>query len=211
MKIMQMKNSIPGLAEGLVLILEQVANMSMGRYMLSKKTGLSTTKLKIILERMQERGIVKIEGRSPGRRGTSLSLEGKEVLDKVNQYISVVFSDEYVLSDELFSENDKHYCLVYLPQERMATLTNSTVLRDIAVKNGTRGAYILKWNVETNKYESLDDGFPFFENVSHKPASKNCKRGVLVVGFGENEGSVNYGTVAAAVSLHDMSLPDLIL
>lgn len=185
----------------------------MGRYAISKKAGLSNAKVRSILENLKDDDLVYTGGKSSGRKGTSLSLSGRQLLMKINGYLSTVFKDEAAISANFLGYNYPYHCLIFSPNQHDVDLSTSLEIRDNAVRNGAQGAIVLTWSDDKQTYVFPDD-----ENQRvFEPDGENnelpvdfvddrCREGIVIISFGFDEGKTNLGGLAAACKIFENQL-----
>jgi len=173
-----------------LLILSLISRSPMGRYAMSIQTNLSKAKVRSILSRLKEQNLVQTDGKSSGRRGTSLTDGGRELLLQLSSIVEFYFNVDDLKNE--FGTNE--YCVAHI---EMYTDRSVLDLRDTMVRYGAKGAIIVEWDKEKEMFVFPRDRSKF-QLESPLPIKKS---GTLIIGFGENKGAVNFATCAVVLDI----------
>jgi hypothetical protein len=191
----------------------------MGRYAISKKAGLSNAKVRAILENLKDDDLAVSGGQNSGRKGTSLTLTGQQLLMRINGIISTIFKDEASISSKFLGYNYPYHCLIFAPINHLNDNNINTLeIRDETVRNGAQGAVVLVWDENLQSYifpEKTSDSQvnerkfePFGENdeIPIYLVDERCQKGLLIITFGHDEGKTNLGGLAAVTEIYKNEL-----
>jgi len=173
-----------------LLILNLISRSPMGRYTMSIQTNLSKAKVRSVLSRLKELNLVQTDGKSSGRRGTSLTDSGRELLLQLGSTVEFYFNVDDLKME--FGTNE--YCVAHI---EMHTDLSVLDLRDTMVRHGAKGAIIVEWDAEHKMFVFPGDRSEF-QLESQLPIKKS---GTLIIGFGENKGAVNFATCAVVLDI----------
>ncbi len=180
-----------------LLILNILYDGSMGRYTISERTGLSESRVRSILEGLRTKKLVYTEGKSSGRKGTSLTDKGRSKVKRMRKKVSFLFS----LADDELKErigDFDSFCIAHLHD--VSELSKSTLeMRDEMVRNGAKGAVIVVWDNVSDSFVFPEDKILF--DLPERIKDDVRAEGTLIVGFGNDEGLVNYATFSLAAQL----------
>lgn len=187
------------------LVLELLQRKAMGRYTLSDKTGLSKARIRSILNSLHKDNYVQTNGKSSGRRGTSLTSDGKQILRELHEILHFYSADDITIPDSLLNQNmDTSIAATIVNADVAINKSKSIFLRDVAVRNGADGAIICNWNDATNSFVFPEDQTPLQITIINQQKTHDDMHQVLIIAFGSSEGSVNISVVKTALDLIDL-------
>ncbi len=127
--------------------------------------------------------IVRPPGKSSGRRGTTLTSKGMDLLHQIEKKLKVYLQPKYSIPDEY--RLDDHHAIVAIRDPTLdLNMVGGIFERDSAIRSGATGALIL---INGNdRWIFPNDGS--IANVSPKPKSTDPDR-VLIITFGSDNGN----------------------
>lgn len=176
----------------------------LGRYKLAQQLMISSTKTRIILEKLVEAKFIE---KSSQRHGHQLSYVGKEVWERCQYFLRIPVQRIYLGQNYTLGKKDAVVCI-----EGMGITTlNTVVLRDESLLNGALGCTIFL-KVESGQFYLLDAVYPPLPHValSDKKARKKLSnvtldipwpKIVIIVGTADHVINAQIGAIAASLLL----------
>ena len=160
-------------------------NKKSGRQELSKELELGEGTIRTILQALKSRNLL-----DSTKKGHFLSKNGKELLEQINECIGM---PRNLAISSFYPEFKK----IGIVMKKYESLNEVYKLRDIAVKNGSEGALILKFE---NGLYAPESGFK--QDYSEMEKGFALKNGdILIVAFSANNRNAESGALAVASEL----------
>lgn len=176
----------------------------MGRYKLAQQLMISSTKTRIILERLVEAQYIE---KSSQRHGHQLSSSGKRVWERCQQFLRIPTQRLFLGQNYTVGKKDAVVCVEGKGVESLNTVT----LRDESLLNGALGCTIFL-KVESGQVYLLDAVYPPLPQValSDKKAQRKLsaitlgipwQKILIIVGTADHVVNAQIGAIAASFLL----------
>ncbi len=178
------------------LTLEYMNHNSIGRYALASNLDITRAKARKILDQLKAMGFVATHGKSSGRKGTSITENGRKVINKLHGKLRICMSNEFTFPEEY--RLDKFHSIVSITDKNIDLNSISGVFeRDTAIRYGATGAIIVV--NEKGGWIFPNDRSPSKIISSHDDEES---RG-LIISFGESQGKANVSATETAFTIID--------
>jgi hypothetical protein len=167
-----------------------------GRYTLSNNLNLSLAKTRALLNLLISKSFASTSGQSSGRMGTRLTSGGKELAQKIKNFILIDFEDESLQISGSVLPNHKFRLLTFLNINSFES--QGIYERDIAVRSGAEGAITVVKKAKTWIFPDDQETIADFIFDDHQ---KEQSYNVAIVVYADTIGSV-YRSIASVAYYH---------
>ena len=176
-----------------LLFLLLLKNKSLGRYKLSKLMGLSKARIRSLIQYYNK---IDYTYSSKGRGGTRLTKKGLDVMCELNNLCYLDLNCDWLKVDEQILGVNMTYAVGFYITELINT--NGLNERDLAVREGAKGALTLKKNGDQITFANDEK---ITKQIKIKEEKKSIDYNMIYIAFGESVESV-LNAISAVLLYH---------